>query len=68
MSGNASGVEVRASPIEGVGIFATRHFAAGERVRKRNIARDVTDDHPIRASTFLDPVPYPRTRPNSPFR
>ena len=48
MSGETSGVEVRASPIEGVGIFATRHFAAGERVRKRNIARDVTDDHPIR--------------------
>jgi hypothetical protein len=40
-------VEVRPSPIQGVGIFATRDFRAGECIRKRNIVRDVTPDAPF---------------------
>ena len=47
MSGDASGVEVRESPIQGVGIFATRDFHAGERIRKRNIVREITPDAPF---------------------
>ncbi len=41
-------VEVRSSPIEGLGLFAARRFAPGERIREINVVREVTADHPLR--------------------
>jgi len=41
-------VEVRESPVQGLGVFARRDFAAGERVRVVNVIREVTDDAPLR--------------------
>jgi len=41
-------VDVRPSPIEGSGLFAARAFRAGERIRRVNIAREVTPDAPLR--------------------
>ena len=43
-----SDVEVRQSGIEGLGLFAVRPFAAGERIRVMNIVREVTPDAPLR--------------------
>ncbi len=42
------GVEVKPSPIEGLGLFATRPFRAGERIRRVNIVREITEDAPLR--------------------
>jgi SET domain-containing protein len=41
-------VEVRPSGIEGLGVFALRSYAAGERIRRVNIVREVTKDAPLR--------------------
>jgi len=41
-------VEVRASPIEGLGMFAARRFRAGERIRRVNVLREITADAPLR--------------------
>lgn len=41
-------VEVRASAIEGLGVFAARPYAAGERIRRINVVREVTADAPLR--------------------
>jgi uncharacterized protein len=41
-------VEVRRSPIEGLGLFALRPFVAGQRIRQINIVREVTPDSPLR--------------------
>jgi uncharacterized protein len=41
-------VEVRPSGIEGLGVFATRSFAAGERIRRVNVVREITPDAPLR--------------------
>ena len=43
-----SDVEVRPSGIEGLGIFATRAFRAGERIRRINVVREVTAEAPLR--------------------
>jgi len=42
-------VEVRESPVEGLGVFSTRDFADGELIRVVNVVREVTDDAPLRA-------------------
>lgn len=42
------GVEVRPSGIEGHGVFATRSFAAGERIRRINVVREITPEAPLR--------------------
>jgi uncharacterized protein len=42
-------VEVKASGIEGLGIFAARPFRAGERIRRVNVVREITPEAPIRA-------------------
>lgn len=42
------GVDVRSSPIQGLGVFATRDFAAGEVVMPVNDSRVVDDEHPLR--------------------
>jgi len=41
-------VEVRQSPIEGLGVFALRDFRAGERIRRINVLREVTPAAPLR--------------------
>jgi uncharacterized protein len=42
------GVEVRASSIEGLGLFAARPFSFGQRIRRINVLRDVTPAAPLR--------------------
>ena len=43
-----SDVEVHASPIEGLGLFAARPYCDGERIRRINVAREITAEAPIR--------------------
>ncbi|HXY49833.1 MAG TPA: SET domain-containing protein-lysine N-methyltransferase [Terriglobales bacterium] len=43
-----SDVEVRASPIEGLGLFATRPFSAGQQIHQINVLREVTPASPLR--------------------
>ncbi len=42
------GVEVRESPIQGLGVFALRAFAPGDLIRVVNVLREITDDAPLR--------------------
>jgi SET domain-containing protein len=41
-------VEVKASGIEGLGIFALRSFQPGERMRRINVVREITPEFPLR--------------------
>ena len=41
-------VEVRSSPIEGLGLFAARAFHPGERLHHVNVVREVTPEAPLR--------------------
>jgi len=41
-------VEVGASSIEGLGLFASRPFRAGERIRQINVVREITPNAPLR--------------------
>ncbi len=41
-------VEVRASGIEGLGVFAARAYRAGEPIRRVNVVREVTAETPLR--------------------
>ena len=41
-------VDVRASRIQGLGIFAARPFRNGERISRVNIVREVTSESPLR--------------------
>jgi SET domain-containing protein len=41
-------VEIRTSPIEGLGLFAVRPFRSGQRIRQINVVREVTSDSPLR--------------------
>lgn len=43
-----SSITVRASPIEGLGVFALRPFPAGQQIRTVNVVREVTADAPLR--------------------
>jgi hypothetical protein len=43
-----SDVEVKASSIEGLGIFSARRFRAGDRITRMNVVREVTPEAPIR--------------------
>jgi hypothetical protein len=54
-------VEVKGSPIEGIGLFAGRSFRAGERIRRINIVREITVAAPIRAveGERIDHCDYP---------
>jgi SET domain-containing protein len=56
-----SDIEVRPSPIEGLGIFALRAFRAGERITRVNIVREITPEAPIRADLGerIDHCAYP---------
>ena len=57
-------VEVRPSGIEGLGVFATRPFRTGERIRQVNVVREVTPDAPLRetAGERADHCNYPDGR------
>lgn len=44
------GVQVKTSPVEGLGLFATRPYPAGARIRRVNIVREVTERAPLDAS------------------
>ncbi len=64
-SGRAPGeVEVRSSRIEGLGVFAARQFAAGERIRTVNVVREITEQAPLRpeAGERADHCDYPDGR------
>jgi SET domain-containing protein len=54
-------VQVRPSPIEGVGVFALRSFRAGELIRTVNVVREVTPEAPLRpeAGERRDHCDYP---------
>jgi SET domain-containing protein len=56
-----SEIEVRASRIEGLGIFAVRSFRAGDRIVRVNVVREITPDAPIRedAGERIDHCAYP---------
>ena len=41
-------IEVKSSPIEGLGIFAGRAFRAGDRIKRVTVAREITAESPIR--------------------
>lgn len=43
-----SDVEIRASSIEGLGLFAARPFCVGQRIRRINVVREVTPTSPLR--------------------
>jgi hypothetical protein len=60
----ASDVEVRPSPIEGIGVFAVRSFGAGERIRRVNVVREITPESPIREDLGerVDHCSYPDGR------
>lgn len=45
------GVFVQRSPIEGLGLFASRGFAAGELIRRMNLVREITKEAPLRPDT-----------------
>jgi SET domain-containing protein len=49
-------IEVRPSPIHGLGMFATRDFAAGERILRRNHVRELTAEAPVRPGLGEDPA------------
>ncbi len=57
-------VQVRPSPIEGLGLFALRPFVAGERIRQITIVREVTPDAPLREDLGerIDHCDYPDGR------
>jgi hypothetical protein len=46
--GQVIDVEVRASAIEGLGLFAGRAFGPGERIRRVNVVREITAEAPLR--------------------
>jgi SET domain-containing protein len=41
-------VEVRPSPIQGLGLFARRDFSAGELIHRVNVVREITPEAPLR--------------------
>lgn len=54
-------IEVRQSPIDGLGVFALRTFRAGDRITKINIVREITRETPIREDLGerIDHCAYP---------
>jgi len=57
-------VEVGASAIQGLGVFARRSFPAGDRIRRINVVREVTAGSPIREDLGerLDHCAYPNDK------
>jgi len=54
-------VIVKPSSVQGLGVFAARDFAPGERIRQVNIVREVTAETPIRedAGERIEHCAYP---------
>jgi uncharacterized protein len=54
-------IEVKTSPIEGLGIFAVRAFHNGERISRINVIREITADSPIQEELGerIDHCDYP---------
>ncbi|SRR6266851_4668378 len=54
-------IEVRASSIEGLGIYATRPFGASERIARVDVVREITPEAPIREDhgERIDHCAYP---------
>ena len=42
-------IEIRESPIEGLGMFAVRPFRPGETIRRMKMVREITSEAPIRS-------------------
>src|SRR5512136_2115542 len=59
-----SDIDVRPSAIEGLGLFALRRFAAGERIRRVSVVREITPAAPIREDLGerIDHCAYPDGR------
>jgi SET domain-containing protein len=59
-----SDIDVRPSPIEGLGIFALRRFHAGDRITSVQVVREITPDAPLREDLgeCLDHCAYPNGR------
>ena len=57
-------VEVKPSPIEGLGMFALRRLHAGHRIRQINVVREVTPENPLREDLGerMDHCDYPDGR------
>lgn len=47
-TGATEGVEIKRSPIEGLGIFATRSYLPGDRIRRVSVVREITAASPLR--------------------
>jgi hypothetical protein len=47
---DSQAVDVRPSPIEGLGVFARRRFRAGDRIRRITVVREVTPKAPFKAA------------------
>lgn len=58
---DSGGVEVRESGIQGLGVFARRSFRAGDRIRRINVVREITNDSPLREDLgeLVDHCAYP---------
>ena len=54
-------VEVKHSPIEGLGVFAARRHGAGQRIRRVNVVREITAEEPLRedAGERIEHCGYP---------
>jgi SET domain-containing protein len=54
-------VEVRTSPIEGLGVFAVNPCGAGQRIRRVNVVREITAEEPLRedAGERIEHCGYP---------
>ncbi len=54
-------VEVRPSPIHGLGVFATEPIQGGERIRSVNVVREITAESPLREDLgeSIDHCSYP---------
>ena len=54
-------IEVKPSSIQGLGIFATRPFRAGDRITQVNVVREITAESPIREDLGerIDHCDYP---------
>jgi hypothetical protein len=61
MNSMAADVEVKGSPIEGLGVFAPIPFSAGQRIRQINVIREITPDAPLREDLGerMDHCDYP---------
>jgi SET domain-containing protein len=54
-------VEVRHSPVEGLGVFSVKPFRAGQRIRRVNVVREITAEEPLRedAGERIEHCGYP---------